>query len=128
MKLSRFSRRIVAGVTGMMLLLYLSTGAANACILSAAGPHDVVMLEPCCESAAEISASSGPDCCQEHYLSQQATPAAAEFAALAAVELPMIAAHLDPPFFTECAIAAVALLPAHANPPPLHTLYCRLRN
>ncbi len=126
MNLSRLTRRIAAGVTGMTLLLYLATTAAHACVLSAAGPHDSAMPEPCCEAAAEASTSAEPDCCQV-YLAPQA-PAAVKVAVLTAVELPTLTARVDLPFFAECATAAAASLPAHANSPPLHTLYCRLRN
>ena len=128
MKLSRLARRIVAGITGLMLLLSLTAAAASACILSAAGPRDAVMSEPSCESAAGVGVPAAAGCFQEHYLTQQTMPAATESAALASVELPMIAAQLNPLLFTECATAAVTSLPAHANFPPLHTLYCRLRN
>lgn len=118
----------MAGITGLMLLLSLTAAAANACILSAAGPQDAVMSEPNCESPAQVSVPAAPGCYQEHYLSQKTTPATAESAALVSVELPIISAQLDPPWFSECATAAVTSLPAHATSPPLHTLYCRLRN
>lgn len=128
MNLSRLPRRIVATIASMALLLSLTAAAAHACILSAAGPQNIVTSAPCPESAVEISISAEPDCLQEHFLSQQATPAAAEFAVLASVELPMIVAHLDSPFFAECATAALTSVSAHPYSPPLHTLYCRLRN
>lgn len=128
MTLSRFTRRIVAIITGMALLLSLTAAAAHACILSAASPQDVVTFALCPESAAEISTSAGSDCFQERYLSQQATPAAAKLVVLASVELPMIVAHLEPAFSAGCATVDVTFNTAHANSPPLHTLYCRLRN
>jgi len=118
----------VAIITGVALLLSLTAAAAHACILSAAGPQNVITSEPCPESAADISTSAGSDCFQERYLSQQATPVAAELAVLASVELPMIVARLDPPFSAECATAAVTFISAHPNSPPPHTLFCRLRN
>ena len=127
MKLSRLARRIVAGVTGLTLLMYLSTGAAQACVLSAASPQNPAMSEPCCETA-QTSTSAETDCCQEHYLSQQVAPAGAKLAALAAVELPSLTERPDQPLFAECATASVASLPSHAKSPPPHTLYCRLRN
>jgi len=128
MKMSRLAKRIVAGVAGLTLLLSLTAAAAHACLLSAAGQQNVVTSEPCPEPAADSSTSAGLDCFQERYLSQQATPAAAELAALASVELPMVVARLDPPFSAECATAAVTFISAHANSPPPHTLFCRLRN
>jgi hypothetical protein len=128
MKLSRLARRIVAGITGLMLLLSLTAAAANACILSAVGPQDAVMSEPNCESPAQVSVPAAPGCYQEHYLSQQTTPATAESAALASVEPPMIVARLDPLFLTECGTAAATSSPLHASFPPPHTLFCRLRN
>jgi hypothetical protein len=128
MDLSRFTRRIVATITGTALLLYLATTAAHACILSAAGPQDSAMPEPCCEAAAEIRSSAELSCCQVSHSLLQATPETAKVAALAAVELPMTSAYLDPSFSGGCVTAAVESPPPHANSPPLHTLYCRLRN
>ncbi|MDP2240732.1 MAG: hypothetical protein Q8K18_11305 [Burkholderiales bacterium] len=86
------------------------------------------MPEPCCEAAAEVRAAPELSCCQANYSSLQATPETVKVAALAAVELPMVVAHLEPAFSAGCAAADVTFNTAHANSPPLHTLYCRLRN
>ncbi|MFN7085256.1 MAG: hypothetical protein ACK4N4_01360 [Burkholderiales bacterium] len=130
MELTRLTRRVVAGVTSLILLLYLTATVAHACILGTAGPRDAaIMPEPsCCESAAVGSMAAGPDCCQEHYFSPQATPAVPHLAALAAAGLSPLAARPAQLVFAERVIAAAGFPPARAAFPPQHILYSRLRN
>jgi hypothetical protein len=127
MKLSRWARRIVAGVAGLVLLLSVTATAARACILSDASPHDVTTSAPCPESGAKTSTSAGPNCFQELNLLQPATVDATKVAALAAAGLPPLAARPDQPIFPDWTAAATASPPVHSTPPP-HILYCRLRN
>jgi len=128
MILSRASKRIVARIAAITLLLYVTAFTANACVLGAPGPHDHAAIQPCQETGSGASASAEHDFCQMHYSSEQLIPGAITMAALVTPELPASAARLDHPLLADCATPVVVSLSAPAKSLPLSIIYCRLLN
>lgn len=126
MTLSKAARRIVAGITAVVVLLCQSSALAHACASSAAQPAAAVAHSPCHDADGTDGKSPAHDAHPSQCLSQatSSSPALPDIPRLAGVPaLVMRAAALR---IGEAGLPVSESPPLRGEPPPLTILHCRL--
>ena len=127
MRLSRPTRRLLAGIAGAFLLLCQTAMAAQTCCTTWASAGERAATEPCHEGGshpADAPASSQEQGCPSEY----ATPSFAKLDVPPVLDLPALPVQPER-LWTDLPVSLnLAAPPARAEPPPLSILYCCLRN
>ena len=128
MRLSNEGRRIVAGITAVVLLLCQSTALAHVCAASVAQPAASVTHLPCHDSGGNDAQGTANDFHAAPCLSQatSSSPAFPDISPLA--NLPALVVPASPPAIVGAGLPLSNPPLLRGEPPPLRTLYCCLRN
>ena len=128
MTLSKAARRIVAGITAVVVLLCQSTALAQACAGSSAQPAAAMAQPPCHDEGGNDARGPAHDAHPSQCLSQatSSSPALPDIPLLAGLPaLVMISTALR---IGETGLPVSEPPPLRGEPPPLTILHCCLRN
>jgi hypothetical protein len=122
------TRRILAGISAVVVVLCQSAALAHACAGSAAQPAPAAAHAPCHDAGENNLPGPAHDAHPAQCLSQAtaSSPALPDVPLLAG--LPALVIRAAVVRITEAGLTVSALPPVQGEPPPLAILHCCLRN
>jgi len=128
MTLSKAARRVVAGITAIVVLLCQGTALVHASAGSATQPAAAIVHSPCHDAGGNNAQGPAPDAYQSQCLTEatSSSPALPDIPPLAGLPALVIRAAADGIGQTGLPVSEPP--PLRGKPPPLIILHCCLRN